>query len=150
MFSAHHHSRPHAQLNPHGSIKIPHKAFLNKRNGLHLFTSYYTSTQCKAKSVFTFLTRSWSSMSPRSLPAACAILFPATKLPTMMEAGPTPTIKHTKHHISFRFSPPNFRVPSPVKKLLKNLHLSPACTLGLNHFRILSNCDFFQQYCFEI
>lgn len=51
------------------------------------------ASQYNAKSEFTFLTRSWSSMSPRSLPAACAILFPATKLPTMMDAGPTPTMK---------------------------------------------------------
>lgn len=41
--------------------------------------------------VLTFRTRSWSSITPRSLPAAWAILFPATRLPTITEAGPTPT-----------------------------------------------------------
>lgn len=41
--------------------------------------------------VLTFRTRSWSSITPRSLPAAWAILFPATRFPTITEAGPTPT-----------------------------------------------------------
>lgn len=38
----------------------------------------------------TFLTRSFSSICPRSLPAACAMRFPATRFPTITEAGPTP------------------------------------------------------------
>lgn len=41
----------------------------------------------------TFRTRSWSSIMPRSLPAAWAIRFPATRLPTMTDAGPTPTAR---------------------------------------------------------
>lgn len=44
-------------------------------------------------SVPTFRTRSWSSIMPRSLPAAWAILFPATRLPTITDAGPTPTTR---------------------------------------------------------
>lgn len=39
----------------------------------------------------TFRIRSWSSTTPSSLPIACAIRFPATKLPTTIEAGPTST-----------------------------------------------------------
>lgn len=38
----------------------------------------------------TFLTRSFSSIWPRSLPAACAMRLPATRFPTITEAGPTP------------------------------------------------------------
>lgn len=33
---------------------------------------------------------------PRSLPAAWAILFPATRFPTMTDAGPTPTTRERK------------------------------------------------------
>lgn len=39
----------------------------------------------------TFRIRSWSSTIPNSLPIAWAIRFPATKLPTSIEAGPTST-----------------------------------------------------------
>lgn len=46
-----------------------------------------------AHSSSTFRTRSWSSIRPRSLPAAWAILFPATRFPTMTDAGPTPTTR---------------------------------------------------------
>lgn len=45
----------------------------------------------------TFRTRSWSSIMPRSLPAACAILFPATRFPTITDAGPTPTAGQKEH-----------------------------------------------------
>lgn len=40
---------------------------------------------------FTFRIRSCSSTTPSSLPIAWAIRFPATKLPTSIEAGPTST-----------------------------------------------------------
>lgn len=43
----------------------------------------------------TFRIRSWSSTTPSSLPVAWAIRFPATKLPTSMEAGPTSTARIT-------------------------------------------------------
>lgn len=44
----------------------------------------------------TFLTRSFSSICPRSLPAACAMRLPATRFPTITEAGPTP-VNRSRH-----------------------------------------------------
>ena len=54
---------------------------------LDLFVKINTS------GTLTFLTKSFSSICPRSLPAACAIRFPATRFPTITEAGPTPVSK---------------------------------------------------------
>lgn len=46
----------------------------------------------------TFLIRSWSSTTPNSRPVAWAIRFPATRLPTSMEAGPTSTGRIRRQH----------------------------------------------------
>lgn len=54
----------------------------------------------------TFLTRSFSSICPRSLPAACAMRLPATRFPTITEAGPTP-VNRSRHQTCEDSSLPN-------------------------------------------
>lgn len=51
------------------------------------------NTGCNRKVYLTFLAWSLSSICPKSLPLACAILFPETKFPTITEAGPISRIK---------------------------------------------------------
>jgi len=57
------------------------------------FINSQLSAQCVQNGLFgvTFRMRSCSSTTPSSLPVAWAIRFPATKLPTSIEAGPTST-----------------------------------------------------------
>lgn len=50
----------------------------------------------RVQGLVTLRTRSWSSIMPRSLPVAWAILFPATRFPTITDAGPTPTTRQTE------------------------------------------------------
>lgn len=96
-------------------------------------------------------------MSPRSLPAACAILFPATKLPTMMDAGPTPTMKdRTGQNTVRKISHPSDFFYLQIWRFshLQDLHLIPTYTPGCfwrglgmlvtqvwGHMRMLQGCS---------
>lgn len=95
--------------------------------------------------------RAWSlsSSCATSLPQACAILFPATRLPTIIEAGPT-SVQHNKTRLSYM---PLRLAPTYIHSFINtNTRMSgglPGCfCLGLGrlvthvwgHMRTLQGC----------
>lgn len=95
--------------------------------------------------------RAWSLSSSwaTSLPQACAILFPATRLPTIIEAGPT-SVQHNHIHQSHHTVHSNkVRADIHINVKMKKLGKVPGCfCLGLGrlvthvwgHMRTLQGC----------
>lgn len=87
-------------------------------------------------------TWSWSSSCETSLPQACAILFPATRFPTIMEAGPTSETAEKAGHVMCKTEnqhPSTHAQDSPVPGCFC-LGLGRLVTQVWGHMRTLQGC----------
>ncbi len=124
--NAYHHCRPHAQLHPYESIKIPHNAF--QTNCFKLYCLHYLLPVVWTQYTISLSLPSWSGLGPLWVPDLCLqpvqFFSQQPNYPTWWRQGQHRLWKTYwqertlwENIICIGFSPLDFRVPSPLRSL---------------------------------